>query len=545
MDCMTKGSLKTARGLVDARAIEFRVLGPLEARVGARTLALGGPNQRALLAVLLLHANEVVSSDRLIDELWGGEPPSTSGTALHVHVSQLRKVLAADPELLVTRAPGYVIALEPKQLDLTRFERLTAEGIRALEDGDPSSAAADLRAALELWRGPPLADLAYEPFAQVPILRLEELRLVALEARIDAELALGRQAELVVELEGLVAAEPLRERPRSQLMLALYRSGRQIEALEAYQVARRELVEQLGIEPSERLQRLQRSILRHDPELEVVPASERAILAVPATNDSVDRLIDVAEPLARPTRALVLGRLVAAEADLVEASAQLLERRSRLLESGVSARAATFVSHTPARDIVRLATQLEVDLVLLEAPIAAFAKASLPEPLAGVLAEAPCDVGLFLARPARAGPVIVPFGGGKNDWAAIEIGAGIARSEQSVLRLVGIRGRRGGRDASRLLADASLAVQYALGIAAEPLLVSSGPDGLLAASEGASLIVAGLSDRWRGKGLGETRAALARESPTAILFVRAGVRPSALAPRESATRYTWSLGGPG
>jgi DNA-binding SARP family transcriptional activator len=523
--------------------VEFAVLGPVEVRIEGRALSLGGPKQRALLALLLLNRNEVVSRDRLIDSLWGERAPASAQRSLDTYVSRLRALVGSDR--IERHPPGYLLRVEPGEFDVDHFEALLEQGREAAATGDSATARDQLRAALAVWRGRALADLELESFAAEEAGRLEERRLLALEARIDAELALGRQAELVVELEGLVAAEPLRERPRSQLMLALYRSGRQIEALEAYQVARRELVEQLGIEPSERLQRLQRSILRHDPELEVVPASERAILAVPATNDSVDRLIDVAEPLARPTRALVLGRLVAAEADLVEASAQLLERRSRLLESGVSARAATFVSHTPARDIVRLATQLEVDLVLLEAPIAAFAKASLPEPLAGVLAEAPCDVGLFLARPARAGPVIVPFGGGKNDWAAIEIGAGIARSEQSVLRLVGIRGRRGGRDASRLLADASLAVQYALGIAAEPLLVSSGPDGLLAASEGASLIVAGLSDRWRGKGLGETRAALARESPTAILFVRAGVRPSALAPRESATRYTWSLGGPG
>src|SRR5687768_13528412 len=188
--------------------------------------------QRALLAILLLHANEVVSSDRLIDELWDGDAPESAPKALQVHVSQLRKALEPGREpgapagLLVTQAPGYVLKVPPDRLDLERFERLAAEGSKVLETGDPERAAAILAQALSLWRGSALADLAYASFAQAEIGRLEELRLTTLENSIEAELACGRHTALAGELESLVAAHPLRERLRTQLMLALYRAGR-------------------------------------------------------------------------------------------------------------------------------------------------------------------------------------------------------------------------------------------------------------------------------------------------------------------------------
>jgi YVTN family beta-propeller protein len=255
--------------------MDFRILGPLEVRDDeGRPVALGAGRQRALLAALLLRTNEVVSSDRLIDVLWGERPPETAHKALQGYVSQLRKALEpgrppGDPgSILVTRAPGYVLRVEPDQVDALRFARLAAEGRRALERGDPQAAASSLAEALALSRGPPLADLAYETFAQEEAARLEELRLAALEDRIDADLACGRHAPLVGELETLVARQPLRERLRGQLMLALYRSGRQAEALEAYRSARRTLVDELGLEPGEALQRLERAILAHDPSLE-------------------------------------------------------------------------------------------------------------------------------------------------------------------------------------------------------------------------------------------------------------------------------------
>jgi DNA-binding SARP family transcriptional activator len=201
--------------------MEFRILGPLEAWDGGRELALGGRKPRALLALLLLHPNEVVPADRLIDELWGEDSPERAAAALRVNVSRLRKALAQD--VLTTRSPGYVVRVEPDTLDLHRFERLVDEGRSSLSRGLADDASRRLREALSLWRGQPLADFAYDSFAQAAIARLEEIRLAAVELRIDADLALGFHDELAGELEALVAEHPLRERLRRQLMTALYR----------------------------------------------------------------------------------------------------------------------------------------------------------------------------------------------------------------------------------------------------------------------------------------------------------------------------------
>ena len=235
-------------------------------------LPLGGAKQRALLAILLLNANEVVSSDRLIDQLWGEAPPETAPKGLQGYVSGLRKALdlARDDEVVVTRPPGYAIQLEAEQLDLSRFERLRAQARAALGAGEAGEACAALREALALWRGPPLADVAYESFAQTEIDRLEELRLAALEERIEADLALGRHGDVVPELEALSRRHPLRERLRGLLMMALYRSGRQAEALEVYREGRRGLTEELGIEPGRELRELERAILTQDASLDVV-----------------------------------------------------------------------------------------------------------------------------------------------------------------------------------------------------------------------------------------------------------------------------------
>src|SRR5262245_6208755 len=241
--------------------MEFRVLGPLEVGGDGQSLELGGVKQRSLLAMLLLHEGEVVSTDRLIDGLWGASPPLRAGKSIQVYVSRLRKTLADDR--LVTRPPGYVLYVEPSEFDLARFEQLVTDARGAV----PETASAKLSEALALWRGPPLADLAYEQFAQAEIARLEELRLAAVEQRIEVDLALGRHAERVPELETLVAQHPLREHFRYQLMLALYRSDRRADALEAYQAARRELSEELGLEPSESLKQLEAAILRQEPQL--------------------------------------------------------------------------------------------------------------------------------------------------------------------------------------------------------------------------------------------------------------------------------------
>src|SRR6187200_1815910 len=242
--------------------LEVRLLGPIEVERDDEPVALGGQKPRTLFAALALEPGRVVSVDRLVEALWPGEPPDTAGHAIQVYVSQLRKALGP---VIATRAPGYVLELEPERVDAHRFARLAQEGRAALEGGEPESAEVALREALALWRGPALADFLYEPFAQTQIARLEELRTVVVEERIEADLALGRHVELVSELEALVQSERLRERPRAQLMLALYRSGRQADALAAYRDTRATLVEELGLEPGEELKALERRILALDP----------------------------------------------------------------------------------------------------------------------------------------------------------------------------------------------------------------------------------------------------------------------------------------
>ena len=248
--------------------MEFRILGPLEVEAAAGEIRLGGPKQRALLALLLLHANEVVPTARLIDLLWSDSPPADADKALQIHVSRLRSALG-DLDVLRTRPGGYVLAVDAGGFDLFRFEELAAEGRRLLAQGDAAAARGALAAALELWRGAPLADVAGEPFAQPEIARLEELRLTAIESRVEADLMVGAHAQVVGELEALVAREPLRERLRGQLMLALYRCGRQAEALEAYRDARRALVDELGIEPGRALHELEQAILRQEETLDL------------------------------------------------------------------------------------------------------------------------------------------------------------------------------------------------------------------------------------------------------------------------------------
>jgi predicted ATPase/DNA-binding SARP family transcriptional activator/class 3 adenylate cyclase len=261
--------------------VEFRILGPLQVLEGERELPLDSPKERSLLAVLLLHAGAVVSRERLIEELWGESPPPTAGKALNVHVSRLRKALARNgDDAIVTRTPGYALELEPKRLDAARFERLVAEARGRTAAGDMRSAHALLREALALWRGPALAGVELESAARNEVGRLEELRLAAEMDRIDCELALGLHEQLISELEALVAEHPLRERLRGQLMLALYRSGRQADALRRYRETRATLVEELGIEPSLPLQRLENAILNQDPSLEAPPGAAHAAVGL-------------------------------------------------------------------------------------------------------------------------------------------------------------------------------------------------------------------------------------------------------------------------
>jgi DNA-binding SARP family transcriptional activator len=518
--------------------VDFRILGPFEVWHEGRPIRIKGAKERALLAFLLLHAGEPVSVDRLVDELWGEAPPATARKSVQVRVAGLRRALGAD--VVGTRGDAYTIRLEPNRLDLQRFEQLLSESSRALAAGDPRTAVATLDEALSLWRGPPLADFAYESFAQPAIARLEELRAQAHELRVQAQLELGLNDEAIATLEELVPAYPFRERLRAQLMLALYRAGRQAEALDAYRRARDELVEALGIDPGPVLQRLEQAILRQDASLDgPLPPPERSILVAPQEPHRLPDLLALAEPLARrPRRELILARLVATGADLGAATASLNEHRSGLVARDVPARAIAFTSAAPGLDLVRIAAEQDVDLVLVDG------SADLGDPLLeAVLARAPSDVAVYVGRgePPRAGPVLVLFAGGDHDWTAVEVGAWVAGAHDVPLRLAGpAEGVE--RDASRTLASASLAVQRVLGIAAEPLLLAPAAPAVLAAAEEAALVVVGLPERPRGDGLGPVRGALAAEARSPALLVRRGLRPGGLAPRESLTRFTWTLG---
>ena len=278
---------------------EFRLLGPLEAVVDGSPLRLAAEKPRALLALLLLNRNRVVPTERLVDELWGEEPPARATKALQVYVSQLRKALG--PERLVTRSPGYELRVDEDELDVARFESLAAAAREQLSAGNARAAATDLREALDLWRGPALREFRSEPFAEIAAARLEDLRLGAVEDRLQAELDTGEAARVVPELEELVAAEPLRERPRELLMLALYRAGRQADALDLYRRTRDLFVNELGIEPGHGLRELEQAVLRQD-----------AALRAPTRRRPLAREPGVEPPPRRRRLPLVVAAVVAA-----------------------------------------------------------------------------------------------------------------------------------------------------------------------------------------------------------------------------------------
>ena len=458
------------------------MLGPLEGPV-----ALPGGKPRALLARLLLTPGRVVAADALVADLWERPTPSAP-KVLQAHVSALRKALGADA--IETRAPGY--RLRDATTDLARFEELAD---RARDAGDPARRSALLREALGLWRGEPLAEFRREPFATAAGVRIAELRLAALERRIDAELELGEHERLVPELRALVAEEPLREPFRRQLMLALYRSGRQADALAVYRDTRRTLVDELGIEPSHELQALEAAILRQDAQL-ARPEREHerrgpvvcfgcAPLELVAALDREVLLVDVA-------------------AD----AASLPEVAARLRAHGPSVRTACFVSADPAADVARLARDQDAELLVVQD--------ATPE----LLAAAPCDVAMLLGAFAATGPVLVPFGGGGDEWPALELAAWVARAHGLPLRLVGVA-----PEATRMLAAASLAVQRFAGVTPEPAVAAAAD---LAAQPGA-LLVASLA-----------RRALAERANMPALLVQGGLRPGGLAPDRTLTRFTWS-----
>jgi nucleotide-binding universal stress UspA family protein len=335
-------------------------------------------------------------------------------------------------------------------------------------------------------------------------------------------------------------------------MLALYRSGRQTDALAAYRDARRVLVEAFGVEPVPALQQLERAILQQDPTLEptaasptgVVPSVGRAILVLARDRARLDMLLALARPLAQASACeLFLADLVEDERELPSAAAELNALCKAL---PVLARCAVFTSRDPGTDVPRLARAYDVGLVLLDSTPQVLGDRALPDELAAILADSPADVGLLVGNALDLQPnggVYVPFGGGEHDWAALELAAWLASTAGLPLLVVGTGAdtERGRRDASRLLADASLAVQRVIGVESEPLLAEPTEEALLAAVGRASLIVVGVTQRWRQDGIGETRRALVRAAPAPVLLIHRGLRPGGLAPRESLTRFTWSI----
>ncbi len=525
--------------------LDFRILGPLEVADDGRPVRLGGPKQRATLAILLLNANRVVSIERLADDLYAGAAPATAVAQVQRQISELRKALGS-ADSVVTQAPGYVLPLSPGQLDLSRFEAQAEAAARSLANGEPERASDLFREALASWRGAPLADFTYELFAGIAIARLEEIRLAALEQRIEADLALGRHVALIAELEQFVREHPLRETLRAELMLAYYRAGRQVDALQVYRSTRALLASDFGIEPTPALQKLEHSILTQDPALDLVATTTAvtstgsSILLVPSEDAALDALMSLGEPLAGlPERELIVARLVNDEALLEAAGAELRALRSA---SPVPTRTAAFTTKDVASDAARLVAAYDVQLVLVDAGAGDDA---LSEVIADLFERSPATVGVLQGTPPPLGAgseIFVPFGGSEHDWAALEVSALLCLATGARLRLVGTRAdpASGRRDASRLLADAALAVQKVVGVDAESLLAEADGAALTAAVRPATLVVTGVAARSREEGVSSTRRALLT-ADRPLLLVHRGPRPSGLAPGESRTRFSWSL----
>jgi len=525
--------------------VEFRILGPLEADVDGVPASLGGQRQRAVLAILLSQANETVPVERLIDGVWDDSPPETAANVLQGYVSGLRKALGK--ETIVTRGRGYAVAVAAGALDLDRFEHQASEAMAERERGSAAACSADLGAALDLWRGQALSDLDGLPAIALIAARLDELRLTALERRIEADLESGRESEVAAELDPLIAAHPLRERLRALRMLALYRAGRQAEALEAYRAARETLVSELGIEPGEELAELERAILRHDPGLAAPGAGEpppppleptRSVLAAALTGGALPALARLAGPLARRSdHELVLAETVTSSAQLDELSARLRDLSAPLREEGATVRTAGFTSLAPGADLARMAGEQDASLLLIDAPEGLLEDAR----VLSLLEDAPCDVGVVVGDAGPERSVLVPFSGFEHDWAAVELGAWLSRALERPLRLAGPSTGPSGRDASRLLASASLALQRALGVEADPVIVEPSPAALVEVAGDAGLVVVGLTERWRREGLGSARTALAAAPDVTTVLVRRGLRPGGLAPQVGQTRFTWTI----
>ena len=457
--------------------LEFRLLGPLEVVGGDGPIALGGPKQRATLAILLLGANRVVPVERLADDLYHGAAPVTAVTQVQRQVSELRRLLGAPA--IETRPPGYILRLAPEQLDLHRFERLTerAAQAQARERAAGRPTCCGRRSGSGAAPRSPTSPTSRSPRPRSSGSRSSGSRRSSDGSTPTSLSAATRSSS--ASWRSSSRAHPFGERFTRQLMLALYRSGRQAEALTVYRATREALVEEFGIEPTP----LAAPARAGDPHPGSVARPRRArpggdgpaaapVLVLPSEERAVDGLLGLAAPLARCTPVSSSSRVCSPTATTSRLPRRRLNARREALDLDV--RTAAFTTSAWADDAVRLASTYDVALVLLDAPSNVDA-AQLPGDVAALLERSAADVGL-LAGPAPDGTrgegVFVPFGGGEHDWAALELGAWLASATDLPLRLVGTKAdaSRGRRDASRLLADASLAVQRVVGVAAEPLL---------------------------------------------------------------------------
>jgi hypothetical protein len=412
--------------------------------------------------------------------------------------------------------------------------------------------------ALRLWRGPPLADLTYEDAFAQDVSRLEEMRWTCLEDRLEADLADGRHFEVIADLEDLNHRYPLRERACRMLMLAYYRAGRQADALFAYRRMRAKLVGELGLEPSRQLMALERHILQREPALDVPVARSgegaspaerpdvRTLLAVTDEEPSrLDGLLPLVAPLARDNGAEVVlisvrdsdgGR---AGDELAMVTRELSARRARLEEVGVLARVAAFSTPTSGSDLTKFAAHQDVAAIFIDGTGIRDSRRSIASEL---LVSATCDV--VLAFSTADGPsdaaIVVPFGGGEHDWAALELAASFARQQNVPIMLAGAVSRERG-DPSRMLATASLILQRTFGVIPEPVMIAPGTGGVLDVAGRAGMLVLGVSARYRTEGVGEMRETIARKATAPTLVVRRGRRPGILAPPDGLTQFGWSL----
>lgn len=515
--------------------LRFRVLGPFQVEDDHGPLSLGSARRRALLALLTLNAGRVVAVDRLVDALWGEAPPRTAAHVLHVYVSDLRHVLP--DQVLVTAPPGYLVRVPAEALDLTEFERLLARAHAAFPAGNPAEAVAAVDAALALWRGPVLGDLASEGFVRVEAQRLEELRLTARELRAAAALMLPSRPDLVPELQALVVEHPYRERSHALLMQALAASGRQAEALDVYTKIRGRLADELGIEPGVELRAAQTAVLRQ----EIAPAGLPAgvVVAVGADPRRLGTLARAAElPAAASGRELLLAAVLAADgtpADLTAAAAAAASAQRSVL---IPARSAAFRSRHMARDVAALAAEHDADLVVLDAAGQIGPRGRLSDWLLRALTGVTADAALLIGNPPAAHrPYAVLFGGSEHDWAAAELAALLTRATGAPLRIIGTITRDD--DASHVIMRVGLAVQRAIGVPVEPVLVEPTSTSLLTALAGTTPII-GLSERWQTQGLGSLRHHLAQSTPGTLL-TRRGLRPGLLATPTFSTRFAWSV----